>query len=77
MKHLFKRELNSNFLFLIQIIIRCIDKQWFNAYLVSCWGKRILNPESNEVFHPKDLVWIVGSERRIKIISQAKAKNKL
>jgi CPA2 family monovalent cation:H+ antiporter-2 len=39
-------------------------------------GKRILNPESNEVFKPNDLVWIVGSERRIKIISHAKAKNK-
>jgi CPA2 family monovalent cation:H+ antiporter-2 len=39
-------------------------------------SQRILNPESNEAFKPNDLVWIVGSEKRIKIIAQAKNKKK-
>lgn len=33
-------------------------------------GKRILNPESNEKFYEDDVVWIVGNEKRIQIISQ-------
>lgn len=32
-------------------------------------GKRILNPESNEVFKEGDIVWIVGNEKRIQVIA--------
>ncbi len=36
-------------------------------------GERILNPDSDEVFRTNDKVWIVGNERRIRILSRAKA----
>jgi monovalent cation:H+ antiporter-2, CPA2 family len=28
-------------------------------------GKRIINPESNEVFKANDTVWIVGEDKQI------------
>ncbi|HNW75595.1 MAG TPA: cation:proton antiporter [Bacteroidales bacterium] len=38
-------------------------------------GERIVNPESNVVFHANDTVWIVGDERRIRIIIKESTSN--
>ncbi len=35
-------------------------------------GERILNPESDLVFELKDIVWIVGNEKRIQVLSKGK-----
>jgi monovalent cation:H+ antiporter-2, CPA2 family len=37
-------------------------------------GKRILNPESNEVFKEDDIVWIVGNEKRIHVMAGQQKK---
>jgi CPA2 family monovalent cation:H+ antiporter-2 len=37
-------------------------------------GKRILNPESNEVFKQGDIVWIVGNEKRIQVMAGQQKK---
>ncbi|HEU4607827.1 MAG TPA: TrkA C-terminal domain-containing protein, partial [Chitinophagaceae bacterium] len=31
-------------------------------------GQRILNPESNTVFQEGDIIWIVGSVRRLNVL---------
>jgi CPA2 family monovalent cation:H+ antiporter-2 len=37
-------------------------------------GEHILNPESDLVFEPQDVVWVVGNEKRIAILSKAREK---